>query len=170
MHAPPPVWVELGDEPVWRWGRALVWGTAILTVAAWAVAHLELPLAWLGLAFAIGLVACLGCLWRLRLSSRLRLAFDGTGWALRCQADSARPQACRVHVALDLGDWMLLRIDLPPPVGAAARGAGAPWYLPRQWRAVSPRLAGTAWQALRVALYCAEQGHRGRAGSGRPDE
>jgi len=170
MRAPPPVSVELDDEPAWRWAQALVWAGALLSVAAWAAAHRELASWWLVPALGGGLAVTLGMVWRLGPARPVRLTFDGATWS--CEPDRAAggPRRCSVRVALDLGVWMLLRIDIAPVAGEEGRNAAFEGRRARRWRAVSPRLAGTGWQALRVALYCAEQGHGGRAGSGRPDE
>jgi hypothetical protein len=170
MRTPPPVSVEWGDEPFWRWAQALVRGAALLVVVAWIAAHRELPPSWPALAAGVGLAGALGWAWRPGAARPIRLTFDGTVWSCVLGHAGDAPRRCSVRVALDLGGWLLLCIDTAAPPGSPGRIAWFGGRPCRCWRAISPRLAGTGWQALRVALYCAEQGHRGRAGSARLDE
>jgi hypothetical protein len=53
-------------------------------------------------------------------------------------------------VMIDLGAWMLLRLE--------ATDKADTWRPSFQWVAVSQRLVGPSWHGLRVALYCAPPG------------
>ena len=59
-------------------------------------------------------------------------------------------QVCTPAVMIDLGVWMLLRLE------ATDKADG--WRPSFQWVAVSQRLVGPSWHGLRVALYCAPPG------------
>jgi len=53
-------------------------------------------------------------------------------------------------VMMDLGAWMLLRLE------ATDKADG--WWPSFQWLPVSQRLVGPSWHGLRVALYGAPPG------------
>ena len=130
MHGPAPVSLDpAGDGGFWRGLVALVHALAALTLLAWQ------PGGWPTLA-ALGVAVAGAWAWRQcsPSGSSRRLAWDGQGWEFDGHAVTPA-------VALDLGGWMLLRLRRD--------GSGAYW-LP-----LSPARAGSAWPALRTALYAA---------------
>ena len=141
----------------------MLWALAVGTVASWLVQRWGIggeSSAWaavLGLALAASFGA-----WRYGASPVSRLEWTGREWRLRpwLQAapdalpapsahhaallGSARP--CAPMVMIDLGSWVLVRLD-------TRRGIAS-----RDWVAISQRLVGPSWHGLRVALYCAPLG------------
>ncbi len=108
-------------------------GVPALTAAVlvlWATGHAQAP-AWP--AGPIALVVAVLAMRRLRVDGR-HLAWDGQGW----QLDG---QACRMSVMIDLGPWLLLRLQ------PAA-------HLRVVWLPVASVEPRAAWHGLRAALYC----------------
>jgi hypothetical protein len=107
---------------------------AVGALTAWVLGHLKLPTwpAWPALVLA-GLA---GALLRARLEQAepVTLCWDGQQW----RADDV---AGTLSVMIDLGSWMLLRLQ---PAAPRAR----PLWLP-----VSAADAGPAFHALRAAAY-----------------
>lgn len=69
-----------------------------------------------------------------------RLGWDGAAWTLASTAD--RTLTGRASVALDLGDWLLLRFVPDGSPRAAVR-----------WLALARSEQASAWHGLRCALY-----------------
>jgi hypothetical protein len=129
LKAAPPVSVRAGDGVAWRIVLALLPALAAGAFAAWLLA-LAGQAAWP--AWAVALLAGSLAGWRWRPAA-VALAWDGQRW----HADGTPG---RVHAAIDLGGWMLLKLtpEAPGPV---------------RWIAVSPREAGASMPALRAAVY-----------------
>ncbi|MEI6025757.1 MAG: hypothetical protein WCT47_03575 [Betaproteobacteria bacterium] len=163
VRTPPPAAVDLGPEPIWRAFAAVLWTLAVGTVASWLVQRLGIggaPSAWAAV-LGLALAASFG-VWRRGAALVLRLEWTGREWRLRpwlqappdalpaqsahCAALLGAARPCAPMVMIDLGSWMLLRLD-------PQRGAASP-----DWVAVSQRLVGSSWHGLRVALYCAPTG------------
>jgi hypothetical protein len=150
MRAAPAVDAALDGGGRERMLITLLHGLAGAALAAWAMAHaglLALPatavLPWLlGLGGALAMAAVGAVLARRALPAHAaRLRWDGTVWQL---VAATQQPLCRIGVSLDLGSWLLLRLQ--PADGAAS-----------VWRIASQNGAGPAWHALRVAL----QAHAG---------
>lgn len=130
MRAPPPVSALLPDDPAWRALRAFVPALSSLTVMVWLVAWAEGGTVFVLGAFVLAAALAVVIDRRGRLPP-LELGWDGTQWwcrTLRLPADAptvpaavppfswealGRVSAWRVQprVRIDLGPWMLLRID-----------------------------------------------------------
>jgi hypothetical protein len=83
---------------------------------------------------------------RVRRVAPVELHWDSRCWHWRPADDpGARPAAGTLAVALDLGPWMLLRLDALEPSKAARR----------TWLPVQRRGLEAHWHALRCAVYCA---------------
>lgn len=144
MRPPPPVSARLPDDPVWRVLRSGIpalsgWGLMVW-LAVWAEwgfgAHLMAGLLAAGVAAAVD---------RRKRWPPLDLFWDGTQWWCRPAPEGAKAgpgrsdlmpaggggaAACRVQawVCLDLGAWMLVRID---PVDAKPAPGAVPGSLER---------------------------------------
>lgn len=150
MRAAPAVDAALASGRLERMLITLLYGMAGGVLALWAVGHSR---AWAGAAataspwlaslFAAPAMALLGAALARRVlpAEPARLGWDGTGWQLRTAGNLPLR---RLVVALDLGDWVLLKLF--PADGK-----------PVVWRVASARSAGADWHALRVAL----QAHAG---------
>ena len=138
MRGWPPLDLPLGPTRLGWAAHVALWLAAAASVAAWVLAVNELPggrLPWAA-AGALGLA-----LVRPRRPAAVRrLRWDGREWSLALGDGPAQPGT--LAVALDLGGWLLLRLEAPQ----APR---------RRWLAVDRRSAGTAWHALRCAVYSA---------------
>jgi hypothetical protein len=161
--------VELGPEPLWRAGSALVSALAAVVVTVWlcqrvvAADHLN-SWGWIFLSSLSALSAGWWGWWGWRMATvpASRLTWDGREWRLRprmsrpgrtaASAEYPLPAecVCSPQVMIDLGGWMLLRLDNP---------SSGSWNkaVPRWW-AVSEHLAGASWHGLRVALHGALHG------------
>jgi hypothetical protein len=112
----------LGGSPP-AWAAGLAWIAAAAAAGAW-LARRALP------------------------ADGAQLTWDGASWALTTRASSGAlagtPGACvqrpikQVAMALDLGAWILLRLQV---------GAGG-----ARWQVVRAACAGPAWHGLRLAL------------------
>ncbi|MDP2007041.1 MAG: hypothetical protein Q8K45_15295 [Rubrivivax sp.] len=128
MRAAPAVAVRCTGGWPWRLLNLLLPALAAGVVAAWALLHFERDVApATGVA---ALVLLSGWRW-LRPRPHL-LQWDGQRWA----ADGLPG---RLQLMIDLGFLMLLRLH-------PERGAGL-------WLAVTAAESGTAWHALRAAVY-----------------
>lgn len=140
---PPPVAVDLWNEPLWRFFCALLWAAALAAslfwlLQGWGVDQLEVARAPV-LAVVVGVA---WGAWRHAGVPRGRLEWSGQEWSWRLLALPEQPaQPCAPRVMIDLGSWMLLRL------GVLHAGAGPDWV------AVSRPQVGAAWHGLRVALY-----------------
>jgi hypothetical protein len=129
MRPAPAVAVTGNGGAGWRALRAGLPALAAAVLVAFVLLHLQLP-AWPAVpaGVAVGLFA-----WRAARPRPLALRWDGQVWT----ADGV---AGRLAVMIDLGPALLLR--LRPEPHAATR-----------WIAVTQNEAGSAWHALRAALY-----------------
>lgn len=174
---PPPVAVDLGPEPFWRAFSALLFALAAAVVVLWQCQQWGMtqhPVAWAAALALVALSACTG--WRGTSRAACRLEWTGREWRCRRRPQSRGPgglqpsesgtgsvgtgdlgaaglgaaQSCVPAVMIDLGVWMLLRLE------ATDKADG--WRPSLQWVAISQRLVGPSWHGLRVALYCAPPG------------
>jgi hypothetical protein len=176
-RTPPPVAIGLGSEPFWRAFSALLCALAAAVLALWQCQQWGMtqhPVAWAVALALVTLSACMG--WRGSSTVPCRLEWTGREWRCRRRLLSRGPgrpepseinvgdretgdldaaglgaeQVCTPAVMIDLGVWMLLRLE------ATDKADG--WRPSFQWVAVSQRLVGPSWHGLRVALYCAPPG------------
>jgi hypothetical protein len=131
MRTAPPVCVAVASGGGWRVALAGLVALCVGACTAWLLAHLQFPDALLAGALATALAGV--CAWRLLPSAQGRLAWDGSQWSFGTASGPLR-------VMVDLGAWMLLRLD------ASAPKAGV-------WVAVGAARAGPSWHALRAAVY-----------------
>ena len=138
MRTPPAFDLTLRDAPLW----------CALQVALWALAGAGLASWWqagaVGCVLAAALAGVIG--WRLGPPQMARVRWSGQRWELQAP-DGWQPAVLRAM--LDLGGWMLLRVQ---PVG----GRGC-------WVGVSGAALGPSGHLLRAALYCAPCVDPGRA-------
>ena len=118
---------------------------AVGSLGAWGLQWAELGTVWV-LVGASKLMALTAAGLSLRPPRGQRLAWDGQHW----RVDGHRT---RVQLMLDLGPWMLLR--LWPDASARPR-----------WMPLAASEAGTAWGALRAALYVYSPPTQAAAGRG----
>jgi hypothetical protein len=143
MRAAPALDANLDDA---RLERALIVTLHLLAGLAWlawGVLHASPGAPWWGqwpMLVALALAfACLGWLLARRALPEPpgSLCWTGQRWCLRWRGEQALR---RVQVTLDLGAWLLLRLQ--PATSAAPL-----------WRIARAHSAGAAWHALRVALH-----------------
>ena len=134
MRSAPAVQVVASGAGAWRWVQAGLYAIAAGVVALWAATgHGRAAAFAAGCALAAAVSAAALAASALRPRPR-DLRWDGAQWLLDLQPGVA------VAVMIDLGPWMLLRID-----GLAGQSP--------TWLALSRRDAGGAWHGLRAALY-----------------
>ena len=109
---------------------ALMPALAVAALVAWMLGHFQRP-AWPALLVVLPAAALA---WRLARTESVTLAWDGQRWS----ADG-RPGG--LELMIDLGPWMLLRLQPDEPARRAI------------WIPVSVADAGAAWHALRAAVY-----------------
>lgn len=139
MRAAPAVAVDVKPSAHWRAALLVLAGTSCASTAVWA-SQRGGPAA----ALVFGVVAALALAvlrpaWRMPVH---RLRWDGQGWWLAAVPATEAPG--ELHVALDLGAWLLLRFRPAPQAAGARRGR----WLPLQRRGLE-----ADWHALRCALY-----------------
>ncbi|WP_140633058.1 hypothetical protein [Methylibium rhizosphaerae] len=141
MRTAPAVAVTVHRSPRWIGFVALLTFLALAASVAWAVAGVS-PLQWLGVAGAALLGGTVLATERRRKPVGLR--WDRQRWHLeRAPWGAVRQEvAVALQVAVDLGDWMLLRLQ-----------AGEGFRASRTWLAVQRTAAEGDWHALRCAVY-----------------
>lgn len=150
MTAPrqsPPVQVQGDGGLGWRMLSIGLPTLAVGSLGAWGLQWAELGGVWV-LVGASKLMALTAAGLSLRPARMQRLAWDGQHW----RVDGHHT---RVQLMLDLGPWMLLR--LRPEASSGSR-----------WLPLAASEAGTAWGALRAALYVRSPGDQAAAGHDRP--
>jgi hypothetical protein len=161
-RTPPPVGIDIRSEPAWLAVQCWVFGLTVSVVGAWAAALGDLPTPWRWTAAAAGLpVAWLAGIAAKALGHHrdpVRVIFDGQAWSFSVPGPHPRPGRCAPVVAMDLGHWMLLRLDPALPAAESVPSGWAHRIMRRRWVALSRRSAAAHWHGLRVALYCSESG------------
>ena len=130
MRAAPAVSVGCSRAGAWRGLLALMPALAVAALVAWVLGHLQRPV-WPALLVVLPVTAL--AWWQIRTGA-VTLAWDGQRW-------SADGEPGALDLMLDLGPWMLLRLR---PAEPARRTI---------WIPVSAADAGSAWHALRAAVY-----------------
>lgn len=127
MRGPAPLSLQApADGGAWRRAWLALHLSAAAALLAWAPGAIS---AWA----ALGLLALGLRSWRrMAPAAGPALAWDGQAWRVG-------ERAVQVRLALDLGGWMLLRLDGEDRA--------------RDWLPLSPARAGALWPALRAALY-----------------
>jgi hypothetical protein len=140
MPAAPGLTFHVRRYRVWNLGVLLLGGAGCLSMGAWALQALGGLAAWGGLLAACAAVlALVRSLWR---DDPVLLRWDGQCWSWGRPDAQGRARG-RLQVALDLQDWLLLRLQ--PEAGATP---GSVLWLPVE------RQGGAArWHALRCAVY-----------------
>ena len=154
MHTAPAVVAALDDQRPERVLISSVHVLAAVVVVVWAGLHtrsdMSMPSGMAGLAFTAA-AAAFGA-WQARRAlpaDGMSLVWDGASWALTTRASRGgalsgltgavvRVPITQVEIALDLGVWLLLRLQAE---------AGGP-----RWQVVRASCAGPAWHGLRLAL------------------
>jgi hypothetical protein len=140
MHAPLDFRISVRRFGVWRLGSALIGAAATATACAWAVLSLG-AVGWVAALFGCAGIVITAVLARPVPAFSLR--WDTQAWHL--EPGSSRGQAGRtghIHVALDLGSWLLLRLSS----GSSRRVV---------WLPVQRRGHEADWPALRRTVHCA---------------
>lgn len=141
MRAAPPFQVTLHRFGVWRGAVMGLAGSGLATMAAWlALQQRPIRLAILSAAILAAL-AIVGLSRSLLRTPAAHLRWDGLSWYLG--PSSGEPVAGELHVAIDLGPWMLLRFS---PAAPAASWRAA--WLPAQRRGLEAQ-----WHALRCTVH-----------------
>lgn len=138
MRAAPAVTVTLGCSRLAAAALAVLAAASIAASTVWAFQRDD---AW---GVVLVLLVGLHAIWLARSVARrppLRLRWDGERWWLGAAA-GGEPWPGEVSVALDLGDWLLLRFR--PEATARSRAR----WLPAE-RAAMP----ADWHGLRCAVY-----------------
>ncbi len=141
MQAAPAVAVEVKPDRVSRLALGGLAGVSLAVAGVWAVQR--------GDGFGWGVLALIVIGLMVSLPGGLRAAdwllrWDGQDWRLAVAGRPEEPAAVgQVAVALDLGDWMLLRFESMPRSMPAVR----------RWLPLSRPAIGSSWHALRCAAY-----------------
>jgi hypothetical protein len=149
MRAAPAVRALLDDARPERVAIVLFHVLSGAALAAWLKGQFELtPSAWMGLVLVTLLVCAAAVGQRLARSALLGdveyLQWNGQVWTLGQRRPGAGAvqvselRLVRLVVALDLGSWLLLRLQ--PAAGAS------------RWQVVRAARVGADWHGLRVAL------------------
>ena len=154
MHTAPAVSATLDAQGIERMLITLLHALAAVVLAAWVGLHAGLVGSWptwiAGLVWSTAAATFGAWLARRALPANgTVLAWDGASWAVTTRSSRGRALAgstCaglrlpiqQLAVALDLGPWILLRLQ------ADAGGA--------RWQVVRAASAGPAWHGLRLAL------------------
>jgi hypothetical protein len=144
MRAAPAVQVSTRHAGFSHAGVSLALLAAAGVLVAWLVLRDAATARVLSIgATVLGLVVLSGAASLLR-AVPLSLRWDTQRWHCGPVATAGEePRAGEVDVALDLGDWMLLKFR--------ADGANRPWHA--CWLGVQRRGQEGDWQALRCAVY-----------------
>ena len=134
MRAAPPVSVRCSGGLPWRVLNTGLPALAAAALAAWALGHAELPVAW---ALGVLPLAAAGA-WPLTARTAVDLRWDGQCWT----ADGV-PGA--LDVMIDAGAGLLLRLRPEAPASPL-------------WIAVTAGEAAGAMHALRAAAYARPRG------------
>jgi hypothetical protein len=132
MRAPPAVAVRCTGGWPWRLLNVALPVLAAGVASAWALMHTPLPRLPAAALAAVAALVVLVPAWRLSRPRPRLLQWDGQRWT----ADGVPG---RLQLMLDLGPFLLLRLH-------PGQGRGP-------WLAVTAAEAGTAWHALRAAVY-----------------
>ena len=158
MHAAPAVWARLDDGWPERVVITVLYGLTGAALAAWGWLPSAMSAsAWAALVAAALALAGLGArmaLWALPADAD-HLRWDGASWTLALQlAGQQRPTevpVTQVDVTMDLGRWLMLRLELGP--------GGRRWQVAR-----GGCVGHAAWHGLRVALRAHSAGGAPRTG------
>lgn len=148
---PPALVLVWPADPFWRGLQAVLAALCFSALLLWGHEHLTglAPLSWAVALLLAGvtLLAAWLC-WRHGARPPWRLRWDGQTWHLQC-AERAPECVVQLDMAMDWGDWLLLRWRPTEPSSQFAL-----WN--RRWRygALHAVTAGAQWHGLRVALYC----------------
>jgi hypothetical protein len=140
MRAAPAFQVSLRRFGVWRGAVLTLAALAMATMAAWLFTQ-ERPIGivtWLVTGSSIAAVAVLAA--RTVRVPPVDLGWDGRTWSVGPSPDESSPGD--LHVAIDLGRWMLLRFNPAAPAGA-----------PAIWLPVQRLGLESQWHALRCSVY-----------------
>jgi hypothetical protein len=152
VQAAPPVSVDGPTVGRWRWVQAALHALAAAALLAWGGRHLGLGGMARGASVLGGAIgAKVG--WIVCAANVARLRGTGRQWLLRLPRSDDTPAAAP-GVRVDLGGWMLLRVDA---AGMRARKL-----------TVSRHAAGADWPAFRAAVYSNASGLGSRSLSERP--
>lgn len=149
LRHPPAFRIDVAPDPAWQHVQAALYclacGLAGLTVAQHLLGTSPslLTAAWLGLAALAVYIFC----WRRLEQACGLLRWDGRAWQwqdARTAGGEAETRPVDVAVAIDLGDWLLLRLRNAPPGGHALAGS--------RYLALAQRRHAATWPALRACL------------------
>ena len=142
MAGAPPLVLRIDRRGVWQTGVGLLVALACAAMFIWWLLRPEPPTGGVtAIAVAGALVAAACGAGLLRFGAAVGLRWDGRQW---WHARGSRaPVAGELGVAIDLGDWMLLRFV---PSGAS------PWF-GAHWVPVQREAHEDAWHTLRCAVH-----------------
>ena len=129
---------------LWRAALWVLVAASAASLAAWWFAVPGRPVDLSLLALAMALCAVVALVWPLANPAAVSLRWDARCWHVGPPGSVGRePFSGEVSVAIDLGQWLLLRWH--PAEGSTGFGPG---WLPVQRRGMEAQ-----WHALRCALY-----------------
>jgi hypothetical protein len=148
MRAAPAFQISLRRSGVWRIATFTVVALGLGALTAWLITHERPvhPMLTIGAMTLGAAVTAFGA--RVARVPAVDLRFDGRCWHLTGSAElsnGAEAVAGDLHIAIDLGAWMLLRF-VPVPTSSDMRQR-AIWLPAQRWG------AETQWHALRVSVY-----------------
>jgi len=143
MRASPALTIRIEHHGAWRAGALLLAAASGAVLAAWRISQSDPAPLWSDVVTGVAGAAIAVCAW---LSWRVPdavLRWDRQQWWLACAGGAER--AGTLHLAIDLGAWMLLRFD-PAGVRRGSRWRHRCW-LGAQRRGLEPQ-----WHALRCTV------------------
>ena len=142
MACAPPLELRIGRRGAWRGGVGLLTALSRAAVLAWWSAQPDPAPGWAGTVAWVVCAGALACGAGLALGQPAAvLRWDRRQWTL---ARDGRPgETGDLGVAIDLGNWMLLRF-----VPAGGRG-----FARARWIAVQRRGLEARWHVLRCTVY-----------------
>ena len=158
MRASPAFQVSLHRFGVWRSAVLLLAALGLAVIAAWLITR-ERPVG-LAAMIAAAFAAAVSVGWAVSLAKvpAVSLRWDGQLWHLGAPAATPGDAAPGdLHVAIDLGPWMLLRFR---PAVPGHRGRAV--WLPVQRRGLEAQ-----WHALRCSVYSPRPAPGADAAAGR---
>jgi hypothetical protein len=135
MHSAPAVTYPAGTSRGARRLLLAIWLLGAAGIAVTVAGHDSVSLRDVALLASIGLAGAMAWQWGVHRAAG-QLCFDGQYWSW---SGVAFLGAARLHVALDLQSWMLVRLSEPER--------------PRQWLWLEQRASPLRWLDLRRAVY-----------------
>lgn len=160
LRSTPAFEITAAEGAVWRGLMCALSCAAVASMLAWLASHLAAAAAvqdeaavWIGAGvLALMLMPMTARLvWRARRASPSKLRWDGQSWWLVEPGTGADPLPVQLRVAMDFGDWLLLRLQ-PASLGQRWHQRVLSLLAPRYLQ-VGREGAGAAWTLLRTTVF-----------------